>query len=219
MRSPQAVEPIFGWPTPDPDDPISQGADAINDMATAIGKTVYAHTPAGTVRLTAELAEVIDPKQWLVCNGREVSRDTYQRLFAAIGTQFGAGDGSTTFNLPNLDARVPVGVAPNYPPMQHVGAAGGEHTHVISQEEMPSHAHAAIVGQREVLYNSKTFEESQGTPKADGSTVVRTQGVSSNIRGLNGSIHDHGATVSGAGASWAMNITQPFLALNFLIKT
>lgn len=46
---------------------------------------------------------------WLLCDGQAVSRDTYSRLFAAIGTSYGAGDGSTTFNLPDLRGRVAVG--------------------------------------------------------------------------------------------------------------
>lgn len=45
------------------------------------------------------------PGGWLLCNGANVSRTTYAALFAAIGTRFGAGDGSTTFTLPNLDGR------------------------------------------------------------------------------------------------------------------
>lgn len=46
------------------------------------------------------------PEGWLLCNGASVSRTTYSRLFAKIGTKYGAGNGSTTFNLPNLDGRV-----------------------------------------------------------------------------------------------------------------
>lgn len=46
------------------------------------------------------------PEGWLLCNGATVSRTTYSRLFAKIGTKYGAGDGSTTFGLPNLDGRV-----------------------------------------------------------------------------------------------------------------
>lgn len=46
------------------------------------------------------------PEGWLLCNGATVSRKTYSRLFAKIGTKYGAGDGSTTFVLPNLDGRV-----------------------------------------------------------------------------------------------------------------
>lgn len=45
------------------------------------------------------------PDGWLLCNGANVSRTTYAALFSAIGTRFGAGDGSTTFTLPNLDGR------------------------------------------------------------------------------------------------------------------
>ena len=46
------------------------------------------------------------PEGWLECNGAAVSRTTYARLFAKVGTKWGAGDGSTTFNLPNLEGRV-----------------------------------------------------------------------------------------------------------------
>lgn len=46
------------------------------------------------------------PEGWLLCNGAAVSRTTYARLFAKIGTKYGTGNGSTTFNLPNLDGRV-----------------------------------------------------------------------------------------------------------------
>lgn len=46
------------------------------------------------------------PDGWLLCNGALVSRTEYARLFAKIGTKYGAGDGSTTFALPNLDGRV-----------------------------------------------------------------------------------------------------------------
>jgi hypothetical protein len=49
------------------------------------------------------------PTDWLLCDGSAVSRTTYADLFAVISTTYGSGDGSTTFNLPNLKGRVPVG--------------------------------------------------------------------------------------------------------------
>lgn len=61
-----------------------------------------AGSPAGTV--VAWSAAAI-PTGWLLCNGQAVSRTTYSALFAVIGTTFGAGDGSTTFNVPNLTER------------------------------------------------------------------------------------------------------------------
>jgi Microcystin-dependent protein len=80
---------------------------------------------------------------WLLANGQAVSRTTYAALFSAIGTRYGDGDGSTTFNLPDLQGRSPIGAGSgtgltfrdiNSP---HVG----EETHLQTIAEMPSHAH------------------------------------------------------------------------------
>ena len=64
--------------------------------------------PSGT--MTAFAGKSV-PDGWLLCNGALVSRTTYAKLFAAIGTAWGAGDGSTTFKLPDADGRVMQGVA------------------------------------------------------------------------------------------------------------
>ena len=63
-------------------------------------------TPAGSIMAWTSTTA---PQNWLLCNGLAVARAAYPSLFAAIGTTFGAGDGSTTFNLPNLNGRVVVG--------------------------------------------------------------------------------------------------------------
>lgn len=69
-------------------------------------------SPAGIV---SAFAGKTAPSGWLICDGSAVSRTRYASLFAAIGTLYGAGDGSTTFNLPNLiDGRVPFGMPSNY---------------------------------------------------------------------------------------------------------
>lgn len=57
-------------------------------------------TPVGLIGYFHDI-----PDGWLLCNGAAVSRTTYSKLFNIIGTRYGAGDGSTTFNLPNLDGR------------------------------------------------------------------------------------------------------------------
>ena len=62
------------------------------------------------------------PEGWLLCNGALVSRTTYARLFAAIGTAWGAGDGSTTFKLPDADGRVMQGVTDASKVGQYLGA-------------------------------------------------------------------------------------------------
>lgn len=77
------------------------------------------------------------PDGFLWCDGAAVSRSVYSLLFAAIGTQFGAGDGSTTFNVPDMRGRVPVGAGDGY----GVGATGGEAEHTLTEAEIPSHKH------------------------------------------------------------------------------
>lgn len=77
------------------------------------------------------------PEGYLECDGSAISRDEYNELFTVIGTSYGAGDGSTTFNLPNLNGRVALGASQGY----SVGANGGEEAHSLASLELPSHIH------------------------------------------------------------------------------
>lgn len=81
------------------------------------------------------------PSNWKICDGSEVSRTTYADLFTVIGTSYGAGDGSTTFNLPNKRGRVSVGLDSSQTEFSTIGKKGGEKTHQLKVEELPSHAH------------------------------------------------------------------------------
>ena len=94
--------------------------------------------PAGTVTQTARLTA---PTGWLLCEGQAVSRTTYVRLFDAIGTAYGSGDGSTTFTVPNLKGRIPVGRDSSQTEFDALGEAGGAKTHTLTTSEMPSHTH------------------------------------------------------------------------------
>lgn len=77
---------------------------------------------------------------WLLCQGQAVSRTTYATLFAKIGTKYGAGDSSTTFNVPNRCGRVGIGLDPNDVDFNTLGKAGGAKTHTLARTEVPTTA-------------------------------------------------------------------------------
>lgn len=83
-------------------------ADAIVAIETALGSRLSAVMNTGEVRLWAGEYEN-PPAGWLVCSGAAVSRTQYSELFDLIGTTYGSGNGSTTFNLPDLDDQFAVG--------------------------------------------------------------------------------------------------------------
>lgn len=95
--------------------------------------------PVGTIQSYAGTSA---PTGWLICDGAEISRTTYANLFALIGEAFGAGDSSTTFNLPDLKRRMPIGKGSSDTVGDSDGLAEGSrgltHTHSV-----PSHYHGA----------------------------------------------------------------------------
>lgn len=98
----------------------------------------------GDMKMSARTA---DHGKWLLCDGRAVSRTTYASLFAVLGSAFGAGDGSTTFNLPNPKGRSPLAVGQGSTietgggTNRVLGATGGSESHILTVAEMPSHSH------------------------------------------------------------------------------
>lgn len=82
------------------------------------------------------------PTGWLLCQGQAISRTAYAALFALIGTTYGAGNGTTTFNLPDLRGRVPVGKSTDTE-FNALGKTAGTKTHTLTTAEMPAHNHAS----------------------------------------------------------------------------
>lgn len=93
-------------------------------------------SPVGTLQQYGGVTPPSD--RYLFANGQAVSRVAYPVLFSRYGITFGSGDGSTTFNLPNVTNRMLVGSSGTYP----MGVTGGEETHTLLENEMPAHTHA-----------------------------------------------------------------------------
>ena len=122
---------------------------------------------------------------WLVCDGSPVSRTTYSALFGLLSTTYGSGDGTNTFNLPDLKARVPVGynasaiaddasVAGNDGrSARAIGAVGGEEAHTLDSSEAPTLQHTHTVSSYDI---GDTDPRNQGSNTAT-KTDTRSTGI------------------------------------------
>lgn len=212
---------------------IAQERDALGPLLTGSVNTAASIRALLSVPTAAEVAEppgvmkqyagATAPTGWLLCNGSAVSRTTYAALFAVIGTTFGAGDGSTTFNVPNTQNRILVGAGGLYAR----GATGGSkdaivvsHTHTASTATNGDHAHS--------LRGATTAADTKGL--AEGSATAVQGGSSFSGLGYyanvgsgaqavaNAGSHDHTVTVNSTGSSGTDANMPPYLAVNMIIK-
>jgi microcystin-dependent protein len=145
------------------------------------------------------------PSGWLLCTGTAVSRTTYAALFAVIGTTFGVGDGSTTFNLPNYTNRMPYGTT--------VAATGGSadavvvsHTHTAASAVVdPGHTHT---------YQGSNYQPNNAAGSQPDWIGASTMTTNSNTTGITVN-----TTVATAGVSGTNANLPPYLGINFIIKT
>jgi microcystin-dependent protein len=147
------------------------------------------------------------PTGYLWCDGSAVSRSTYSALFTALGTTFGSGDGSTTFNVPDLRGRVPLGkdnmggstasrvtsASTNGSNATTLGGAGGAETHTLGTTEIPAHTHTYT----------------------DPGNLSATAGVLA----TGGNRAPNSSSSGSTGGGGAHSNTQPWLAVNYIIKT
>jgi microcystin-dependent protein len=154
----------------------------------------------------------VAPSGYLLCNGAAVSRTTYSDLFTTLGTAFGIGDGSTTFNLPDTQGRAPIGVGTYTDPVQGavtrtLGQSLGASQHLLTSSEMPSHNHTLTdPGHAHTVANQ--FNADTGG-----------NGVFAAGAGQNTGTATTGITLANTGGGTVHNNMQPSLAVNYIIKT
>lgn len=180
--------------------------------------------PSGTVLPYAGSAA---PSGYLLCDGAAISRTTFSDLFGLIGTTYGVGDGSTTFNIPDLRGRViagqddmggsPVGritTAKSGIDGSNLGEAGGSEDHQLVQAEMPGHTHYAV----------RKNTTSTDNYILAGDEILAATGPASNINeryALTETTEGdpNTAITSSTGGDQAHNNVQPTIILNYIIKT
>ena len=186
------------------------------DSSTKIATTAFVATAVGAVGLTGAIQmwpTASAPTGYLLCNGAAVSRTTYAALYAVVGTTFGVGDGSTTFNVPNYQDRMPVGAGGAYA----LAATGGSATTTLSTSNLPAHSHTATVtdpGHSHPPPSGYNFAgygppgNSSGpnnTFSAFSQTGTATTGIS--------------VAIANTGSGTAATTISPYLGIYFIIKT
>lgn len=172
------------------------------DTAISTATSAINSVPTGSVTGWAGSSA---PSGWLLCYGQEVSRTTYADLYTAIGDQFGAGDGSTTFNIPDCRGRVMAGFdamggasADRLTDQSGgvdgdtLGAVGGAETHTLTVAELAAHTHGA---------------EGQGSDALGSQNGPQTRTNTSTT------------TTDSTGSGAAHNNVQPTIVFNMIIRT
>jgi microcystin-dependent protein len=201
---------------------VATKADLLNPVFTGIPTAATAATGTSTTQLatTAFATAAISPftgsmLMWptatppagfLLCNGQTASRATYAALFAIVGTLFGAGDGSTTFTLPNYTDRMPIGAGSLYV----ANSLGGSR-----DATLPSHNHSASVNDPGHSHTVKEFGRDQfngGPFNYNATNFDTTTQTATAVTGISVSIASAGSSATNANL-------PPYLGIFFIIKT
>lgn len=192
--------------------------DNSTTLAKLTAAVVEALVPTGTILPTGRPTA---PSGYLFCEGQAVNRTTYATLFAAIGTTYGAGNGSTTFNLPDLRGRVPVGAdgaAGRLSELDEPGKVGGEEKHLLSEAEMPSHSHTVEdPGHKHRGEQNDYFIIGPEAPGLSGASLS----LSGSQYALGNATETAftGINLGKKGGGGKHNNMQPFQIVNYMIKT
>ena len=164
------------------------------------------------------------PSGFLECNGAAVSRTTYSALFAIVGTTYGAGDGSSTFNVPDLADNVPVGKSNNKALASTGGAntttpagniSGSTANATLSTSQLAAHSHASNAYSS--LYPQNHLNGIG--PIANNNPRIVPNNIGQNFLQNTGSGSGHAHNMSANFAGDATSVVQPYLTIIYVIKT
>lgn len=174
--------------------------------------------PVGSVKMYAGATK---PDKWLFCRGQAVSRTTYSKLFTVIGTTYGAGDGSTTFNVPDFRDRMPIGVGNLY----ELNASGGSkdaiipyHNHSVNAVNTGGMSANAIHAHRDGVNIAGIFGVVAGntTCQVNASAEAGRETTSANIDHTH-QVPSHNTNYAGANGNLTNANLPPYRGINYII--
>jgi len=211
--------------------PLNMGSFPITNVETS--QTATSAATVGQIQSAAPIGSVIDfagdtaPDGWLLCYGQAVSRTTFADLFAVIGIKYGAGNGSTTFNVPDARDVVIVGRGNMGGTARGLlskfasttlGALFGVQEHALTTNQLASHTHTGTTG------SAGAHTHTISLPRGDN---VFNQGNGNTIWGsvmnwlfttTSAGAHTHSFTTNSTGSGQAHPNVQPSLVMNKIIR-
>jgi microcystin-dependent protein len=214
--------------------------DTLGEIATALGNDANLSTTlvdsialkapliqASPIGMITPYAGATAPTNWQLCYGQAISRTTYASLFAIIGTAYGVGDGTTTFNLPDLRGRTVAGLdnmggadAGRIDIANSSGTVVGSQyvTLTAAQSGVPAHGHTAGSGEAGSHSHGyvQPYNTSGQTSPGGGYYMFYDRGAQTDA----GGVHSHTITVNNntaANAASAHSVMQPTMVVNYII--
>lgn len=182
---------------------IDKHIKAIDEGSIFVTKEEFNNLVTVPIGAVQQFAGAVAPTKYLLCNGQAVSRTTYKTLFDVIGTIYGAGDGSTTFNVPDFQNRVPVGVSST----KALGHQDGYETHTLSIDEMPKHTHIQEQHRHSIALKEGAAQNGS-TGGAGNNKYAGTPGYTDYTTPIN----------KETGGGKAHNNMQPYTTINYIIR-
>ena len=193
--------------------PISGSAIANNSISATELNTALQQSlaPVGSLMMFAGSSA---PSGWLFCNGSAISRTTYSGLFAVLGVEFGAGDTTTTFNIPDFRGRVPIGVGTGSGlTARYLSDSAGNETVQLQTAELPSHNHTITDPGH---YHSVSGASSGGV---GATSLLRSANAADGTYPVGTGVATTGITqTNNRGSNQPHNNMQPYLVVNYIIK-
>ena len=209
-------------------------AEQYNNLRSDVASVLESAVPIGSITMWSGNSSNI-PSGWLLCNGQAISRTTYETLYTLQGNVFGAGDGSTTFNLPDMRDRFVVGAGNAYSSNSQGGANSNNiaHTHTVNAHThtFGNHTHSggsllALVNfQNDRAYMQSTpyswsADLANYTGASHSNTFISSRGaqvVGTTGSGGAGTTSSNGSS-TGSGGSASLDNRPPYIGLLYIIK-